>query len=60
MPHLHIEEFKHITYPSEYEDVTFDFVVKNINHEDEMVYLIRDIGEIPARRNTAYETLETF
>ena len=28
--------------------------------KDEMVHLIRDVGEIPARRNTAYETLETF
>jgi len=28
--------------------------------KDEMVYLIKDIGEIPARRNTAYETLEVF
>ncbi|WP_345993301.1 dehypoxanthine futalosine cyclase [Sulfurimonas sp. HSL-1716] len=28
--------------------------------KDEMVELIRDIGEIPAIRNTAYETLEIF
>ena len=28
--------------------------------KDEMVRLISDIGEIPAIRNTAYETLETF
>jgi cyclic dehypoxanthinyl futalosine synthase len=28
--------------------------------KDEMVYLIKDIGEIPAVRNTAYETLEIF
>jgi cyclic dehypoxanthinyl futalosine synthase len=28
--------------------------------KDEMVHLIRDVGEIPARRNTAYETLEMF
>jgi len=28
--------------------------------KDEMVHLIKDIGEIPARRNTAYETLEVF
>ena len=28
--------------------------------KEEMVQLIRDIGEIPAVRNTAYETLERF
>ncbi len=28
--------------------------------KDEMVQLIKDIGEIPAVRNTAYETLEIF
>jgi len=28
--------------------------------KDEMVHLIKDIGEIPAVRNTAYETLEIF
>jgi cyclic dehypoxanthinyl futalosine synthase len=28
--------------------------------KEEMVHLIRDIGEIPAVRNTAYETLERF
>ena len=28
--------------------------------KDQMIHLIRDIGEIPAVRNTAYETLEIF
>ena len=28
--------------------------------KEEMIHLINDIGEIPARRNTAYETLEVF
>jgi cyclic dehypoxanthinyl futalosine synthase len=28
--------------------------------KDEMVHLIKDIGETPAIRNTAYETLEIF
>ena len=28
--------------------------------KDEMVHLIKDLGEIPAVRNTAYETLEIF
>jgi cyclic dehypoxanthinyl futalosine synthase len=28
--------------------------------KEEMIHLIKDIGEIPAVRNTAYETLEIF
>ena len=28
--------------------------------KDEMIHLIKDIGETPAIRNTAYETLEIF
>jgi cyclic dehypoxanthinyl futalosine synthase len=28
--------------------------------KEEMVQLIKDIGETPAVRNTAYETLEIF
>ncbi len=28
--------------------------------KEELIYLIQDIGEIPAVRNTAYETLEIF
>ena len=34
--------------------------VKNQMNQDEMIALIRDAGEIPAKRNTAYETLEIF
>jgi cyclic dehypoxanthinyl futalosine synthase len=34
--------------------------VKNRMNQDEMVRLIRDIGENPAKRNTAYEILERF
>ncbi|MEA3491998.1 MAG: dehypoxanthine futalosine cyclase [Campylobacterota bacterium] len=34
--------------------------VKNEMNQDEMVRLIRDIGESPAKRNTAYEILERF
>ncbi len=32
----------------------------NRMNQDEMIRLIKDIGEIPAKRNTAYEILETF
>lgn len=28
--------------------------------QDEMIHLIRDVGETPAKRNTAYDTLEVF
>lgn len=34
--------------------------VTNQMHQDEMIRLIGDVGEIPAKRNTAYEILETF
>ena len=33
---------------------------KNQMNQDEMIRLIRDIGENPAKRNTAYEILERF
>ncbi|MBD3808404.1 MAG: dehypoxanthine futalosine cyclase, partial [Epsilonproteobacteria bacterium] len=33
---------------------------KNAMNQDEMIRLIKDIGEIPAKRNTAYEILERF
>jgi cyclic dehypoxanthinyl futalosine synthase len=29
-------------------------------NQQEMIRLIRDIGEIPAKRNTAYELLEVY
>lgn len=32
----------------------------NCMQQDEMIELIKDIGENPAKRNTAYETLERF
>ncbi len=28
--------------------------------KEEMIHLIKDMGEIPAKRNTAYEILEKF
>ena len=33
---------------------------QNRMNQEEMIRLIKDIGEIPAKRNTAYEILETF
>ncbi len=33
---------------------------KNEMNQDEMIRLIKDIGEIPAKRNTAYEILQKF
>lgn len=35
MPHLHIEKFKEIQFPQTLEDVTFNFIAKNANHDDE-------------------------
>lgn len=33
---------------------------KNSMNQQEMIHLIRDLGEIPAKRNTAYSILEKF
>jgi cyclic dehypoxanthinyl futalosine synthase len=33
---------------------------QNQMHQEEMIHLIRDVGENPAKRNTAYEVLERF
>jgi tRNA (guanine-N7-)-methyltransferase len=35
MPHLHIEEFKKIEFPQTEGEVTFNFIAKNANHDDE-------------------------
>lgn len=35
MPHLHIEKFNEITYPSEYNEVKFNFCASNANNKDE-------------------------
>ena len=33
---------------------------RNAMNQEEMINLIKDIGELPAKRNTAYEILERF
>ena len=35
MPHLHIEEFKEIEFPCSTDEVSFNFIASNSNHEDE-------------------------
>ncbi len=35
MPHLHIEEFKEIEFPCSIDEVSFNFIASNSNHEDE-------------------------
>lgn len=42
------------------ENVVASAGAKNSMNQEEMIALIKDIGEIPAKRNTAYEILETF
>ena len=34
--------------------------VTNCMNQDEMISLIKDVGENPAKRNTAYEILERY
>jgi len=35
MPHLHIEEFKTVAFPSSYDEVTFNFLCTNTNNKSE-------------------------
>lgn len=35
MPHLHIEEFREIGFPSNNDGVSFNFIADNINHKEE-------------------------
>jgi cyclic dehypoxanthinyl futalosine synthase len=42
------------------ENVVRSAGAQNRMNQEEMIKLIKDIGEIPAKRNTAYEILETF
>lgn len=41
MPHLHIKEFKEITYPQTVDGVDFKYIVENINHRDEMLISVK-------------------
>jgi len=45
MPHLHIEEFKEISYPQTHNDVVFNFSAVNANHEDEQLISVSVEGE---------------
>src|SRR3989339_843561 len=35
MPHIHIEEFKEIEFPSSYDGVSFNFIANNVGHKEE-------------------------
>ncbi len=37
MPHLHIEKFEAIEFPQTIDNVEFKYIVKNVNHTDEML-----------------------
>ena len=45
MPHLHIKEFKNITYPASQDGVTFNFLAKNTNHTDDKLISTTIEGE---------------
>jgi len=42
------------------ENVVRSAGVSNSMNKEEMIRLIKDIGEIPAQRNTAYEILKIY
>ncbi len=35
MPHLHIEKFNELSFPQSQDEVTFNFMAKNVNHDNE-------------------------
>jgi len=45
MPHLHIEKFKEISYPSSHNDVTFNFCASNANAVNEKLISVSVEGE---------------
>ena len=45
MPHLHIKEFKNISYPATEDGVTFNFLAKNTNHTDDKIISTTIDGE---------------
>ncbi|MEA3331856.1 MAG: tRNA (guanosine(46)-N7)-methyltransferase TrmB [Campylobacterota bacterium] len=40
MPHLHIKEFKEIEFPQSQDGVSFNFIAKNANHNDERLICV--------------------
>jgi len=40
MPHLHIKEFKEISFPAECDGLTFEFIANNVNHSDEKLIAV--------------------
>lgn len=45
MPHLHIKEFKKISFPATEDGVTFNFLAKNTNHTDDKLISTTIEGE---------------
>jgi len=45
MPHLHIEKFNEIEYPQVHNEVNFNFIATNANHEDEKLISVSVEGE---------------
>ncbi|MBU0720138.1 tRNA (guanosine(46)-N7)-methyltransferase TrmB [bacterium] len=45
MPHLHIKDFKDIKLPQSQDGVTFNFMAKNVNHDDEKLISVSVEGD---------------
>ena len=45
MPHLHIKEFKQISFPAENNGVVFNFIAENANHADEQLISVNYEGD---------------
>ena len=40
MPHLHIQEFKEISFPQKHKEVSFNFIAKNAKHNNETLICV--------------------
>ena len=42
MPHLHVQSFKKVNFPSKMGEFKFNFLAKNVNHPEEQLDRHRD------------------
>jgi tRNA (guanine-N7-)-methyltransferase len=45
MPHLHIKEFRKVSFPSSIDGIAFNFIAKNANHDEELLISTTVEGE---------------
>ena len=45
MPHLHVKKFKSISFPTQYNEIEFEFLATNIKHQEERLIATRFEGK---------------